>query len=119
MNGLFWAMTGLLLILGAAQLWEMIVIRWYRPKFPLIRYELLPLDASTDCLEQLLDYVSLTSSASKVIIVDTGLNDEGRELCRRFCEEHSGFSLLSKDEAKSELFCADFPPQELESEKNP
>ena len=119
MNCLFWAMTGFLLILGAAQLWEMVLFFWYRPKTTLLRREVIPVGSSDENLEQLLHYVSLTSAATEIILLDMGLSEEAADLCFRFCEAHKGFFLLKEEEAKIVIFSGDFPPKELESEENP
>ena len=119
MNCLFWAMTGFLLILGTAQLWEMVLFFWYRPKTPLLRREVIPVTASDENLEQMLHYVSLTSAASEIILLDMGLSENAADMCFRFCEEHKGFLLLQGNEAKSAIFSGDFPPKELESDENP
>ena len=119
MNCLFWALTGFLLILGVAQLWEVVLLRWYRPKLPLYRRELIFLSASAGTVEQQLHYISLTSAAMEIVLVDAGLSEEARELCLHFCEEHGAFRLMSEEQAKREIFSGDFPPKELESEENP
>ena len=37
-----------LMVLGAAQLWEFLILWLCRPKVPLLRYEIIPLSGSTD-----------------------------------------------------------------------
>ena len=115
MNIFLWCIAVFLMVLGAAQLWEFLILWLCRPKVPLLRYELVPLSSSAEDLELLLQYVELSSSASKVLLWDEGLSEEGRELCRRICQEHSGLFLVSKEEALSMIF----PQKELECGENP
>lgn len=104
MNAVTWCIAGFLMVLGAAQLWELLILRFCRPKVPLLRYEIVPLSASTEELELLLQYVELSSSASQILLLDQGLSNEGRRLCCRFCEEHSGFLLVGTEEARNMIF---------------
>ena len=115
MNIFLWCIGVFLIVLGAAQLWEFLLIWLCRPKVPLLRYEMIPLSGFTDELELLLQYVELSTSASKVLRWDEGLSEEGRELCRRICQEHNGLFLVSKEEALSMIF----PQKELECGENP
>lgn len=104
MNVLLWCITGFLLILGAAQLWEYLILWLCRPKIPLLRYEIIPLSGSTDELELLLQYAELSSSASMILLLDQGLSESGKRLCRRFCEEHSGLRFVTEEEAQNLIF---------------
>ncbi len=115
MNILLWCITGLLLVLGAAQLWEMLILWLCRPKVPLLRYELIPISAPSDELELLLQYVELSSSASTVLLLDQGLSEEGKQFCDHFCEEHGTLLLVTEKEAWEMIF----PQKELEPVENP
>ena len=115
MNVLFVCFTVFLLILGAAQLWELLVLLLYRPKTGFLRFEIVPLEGSVDNLELLLQYVELTSSAAEVLLLDRGLGEEERKLCARFCDKHCGFCLVTEEDVKTMIF----PQKELECGENP
>ena len=115
MNVLFVCFTVFLLILGAAQLWELLVLRLCRPKTGLLRFEVVPLDSSLGSLELILQYVELSSSAAEVLFLDRGLEEKDREFCRRFCQAHSGLYFVTEEEAKNMIF----PPNPLEPGENP
>ncbi len=93
MNVLFWAMTGFLLILGVATLWEWLQLHWSRPKLPLLRYEVIPLGGDLENGEQLLRYVSLCAGERRILFLDNGLSPESRELFLRQLEDYSYMEL--------------------------
>lgn len=115
MNILLWSITGFLVVLGLAQLWELILLRWYRPKLPLLRWELIPLSGSVENMEQLLRYVELSSAGTAVFFVDQGLDYASRELCRHFCQQTEGIYLLTEQEAQTMIFAQN----DLEPVENP
>ncbi|MBQ8599357.1 MAG: hypothetical protein IJ411_04495 [Oscillospiraceae bacterium] len=115
MNVLLWCITGFLLVLGLAQLWEVILLRWYCPKLPLLRYELIPLSGSVENMEQLLRYVELSSAGTVVLFVDRGLDYASRELCRHFCQQSEGMLLLTEQEVQAMIFAQN----DLEPVENP
>ena len=101
--------------MGLAQLWEVILLRWYCPKLPLLRYELIPLSGSVENMEQLLRYVELSSAGTVVLFVDRGLDYASRELCRHFCQQSEGMLLLTEQEVQAMIFAQN----DLEPVENP
>jgi len=99
-----------LLILGISQLWEWLLLWGLRPKKEFLRYEIIPLKGSVQDLEQLLRYVRLSSVRREVVVVDLGLEEESRELCRQLCDLYSELQFLNSEEAKMLIF----PENDLE-----
>ena len=114
MNILLWCISGFLMIAGLATVWEWLLLYLNRPKWPLLRYEVVPVSGTAEEMEQQLRYLLLTRGARQLILLDGGLDEEGKELCGRFCRE-SGFLLLQEKELASAIF----PENDLEDVANP
>lgn len=113
MNVLLWCACGFLMFLGVATLWEWLLIGFSRPKYLPLRYEIVPLGGRLENAEQLLRYLALTCGERAMVLVDMGMDEESRELCRRFCWENNNQFL------KPEELCASiFPENELEEVEN-
>ncbi len=93
MNVLLWALTGFLMILGVATLWEWLLLYWSRPKLPLLRYEVIPLSGNLENGEQLLRYIALTAGERQVLFLDNDLTPESRELFLRQLEAYPAMEL--------------------------
>ena len=80
MNIFLWCIAVFLMVLGAAQLWEFLILWHCRPKVPLLRYEIIPLSGSTDELQLLLQYVEQKPASPEGLTVNRGRvpNNTGR-----------------------------------------
>lgn len=104
MTVLLGCILAFLLILGISQLWEWLLLWGLRPKKEFLRYEVIPLKGSVQDLEQLLRYVRLSSVRREVLVVDVGLEEESRELCRQLCAVRPELQFLNSEEAKMLIF---------------
>ena len=103
MNVFSWCLCGFLMILGLAQLWEALLLWWYRPKLPLLRYEVVPLSGQVENGEQLLPFLRLTTAGRQLLLLDFGLDSQSRNLLRQLCSEQ-GACFLTPEEAEELLF---------------
>ncbi len=94
MNILLWTAAGFLMILGLASLWEWLLLRWSRPKVPLLRYELIPLSGKVENAEQLLLYISIDAGERQIIFLDNGLEQSSRQHFLSMMEAYPYMKLL-------------------------
>ncbi len=113
MNVLLWCISGFLMVMGIAAVWEWMLLFFHRPKMPLLRYELVPLGGKVENMEQLLQYISLNCGDRIPVLLDLGLDDESWELCRRFCWQKN-ILLLKPKEMQTMIFAEN----ELEEVEN-
>ncbi len=94
MNILLWTASGFLMILGLASLWEWLLLRWSRPKLPLLRYELIPLSGKLEDSEQLLRYISMGAGERQIIFLDNGLEQSSSQQLMSMMEAYPYMKLL-------------------------
>lgn len=102
MELLVWSVVGFLMILGIVQLAEYVLLFWNRPKLGLRRYTVVPLAGEIENMEQLLRYIRLVANwedgESLILVLDQGMDDNSRELCRCFCRHYPEVRLMSPEE---------------------
>lgn len=101
LQGAFWILAAVLAAVGAVQIICAIAAAMLEPKVKPGSLLVVPVDGRVENVEQVVRYARHTaqrcSSDCRLFLLDLGMEDEAKEICRRFLSETPG-SLLGTEE---------------------
>lgn len=102
LQGIFWILAAVLAAVGAVQIVCAIAAAMLEPKIKPESLLVVPVDGRVENVEQVIRYARHTaqrcSSGCRLFLLDLGMEDEAREICRRFLMETPGGMLGTEED---------------------